>query len=82
MLPAGPDGVPQLVCHLDGVGTGRGIGWLARAADRALGGMFGQGLMTTLAEGYRFLAFNYAPGDEVLLFGFSRGPTRRARWPG
>ena len=36
-------------------------------------GLFGQGLAATLAEAYRFLVFNYAPGDEVLLFGFSRG---------
>jgi uncharacterized protein (DUF2235 family) len=72
VLPAG-DGVAQLVCHLDGVGSGRGTGRLARAADRALGGLFGQGLTGTLAEAYRFLAFNYAPGDALYLFGFSRG---------
>jgi uncharacterized protein (DUF2235 family) len=72
VLPAA-NGVAQLVCHLDGVGTGRGTGWLARISDRALGGLFGQGLMATLAEAYRFLVFNYAPGDEILLFGFSRG---------
>jgi uncharacterized protein (DUF2235 family) len=65
--------VAQLVCHLDGVGSGRGTGRLARAADRALGGLFGQGLTGTLAEAYRFLAFNYAPGDALYLFGFSRG---------
>jgi uncharacterized protein (DUF2235 family) len=73
VLPAGPDGVAQLVCHLDGVGSGRGTGWLAQAADRALGGLFGGGLMATLAEAYRFLVLNYAPGDQIHLVGFSRG---------
>ncbi|HPG23359.1 MAG TPA: DUF2235 domain-containing protein [Amaricoccus sp.] len=73
VLPAAPDGVAQVVCHLDGVGTGRGTGGLARMLDRTLGGLFGQGLTATLAAAYRFLVFTYAPGDEVYLFGFSRG---------
>ena len=73
VLPAGPDGVAQVVCHLDGVGSGRGTGRLARALDRALGGTMGFGLEATLAEAYRFLVFAYAPGDEIHLFGFSRG---------
>lgn len=69
----GADGVAQVVYHLDGVGTGRGTGRLARGIDRALGGMFGQGLMATVEAAYRFLIFNHAPGDEIYLFGFSRG---------
>jgi uncharacterized protein (DUF2235 family) len=73
VLPEGPDGVAQVVCHLDGVGTGRGTGWVARATDRVLGGLIGEGLMATLEAAYRFLVFAYTPGDEVLLFGFSRG---------
>ena len=73
VLPVGPDGVAQVVCHLDGVGTGRGTGLLARAADRVLGGLLGEGLMATLEAAYRFLVFAYAPGDEIQLFGFSRG---------
>lgn len=73
VLPTGTDGVPQVTCHLDGVGTGRGTGWLARGLDRILGGTLGLGLLATLAEAYRFLVLTYAPGDEILLFGFSRG---------
>jgi uncharacterized protein (DUF2235 family) len=73
VLPVAPDGVPQVVCHLDGVGSGRGTGRVARAIDRALGGTFGVGLEATLADAYRFLVFAYAPGDDVQLFGFSRG---------
>jgi hypothetical protein len=45
----------------------------ARALDRALGGALGLGLEATLAEAYRFLVLAYAPGDELQLFGFSRG---------
>jgi uncharacterized protein (DUF2235 family) len=73
VLPHGPDGVPQIVCHLDGVGSGRGTGQIARISDRLLGGLLGEGLMATIEEAYRFLVFAYAPGDEVQLFGFSRG---------
>ena len=73
VVPRGRDGVAQVVFHLDGVGTGRGTGALARGIDRAFGGMFGQGLMATLEAAYRFLIFNYAPGDAIYLFGFSRG---------
>ena len=73
VLPEGPDGVAQVVCHLDGVGTGRGTGRVAQATDRVLGGLIGEGLMATLEAAYRFLVFAYAPGDEVMLLGFSRG---------
>jgi uncharacterized protein (DUF2235 family) len=73
VLPVAPDGVAQVACHLDGVGSGRGTGRLARAADRVLGGLVGGGLMATLEAAYRFLVLAYAPGDEVFLVGFSRG---------
>ena len=73
VLPVAPGRVPQIVCHLDGVGTGQGTGRVSRALDRALGGAFGQGLMASVAAAYRFLVFTWAPGDEIQLFGFSRG---------
>jgi len=73
VLPQAPDGVAQITCHLDGVGTGRGTGRLARGIDRMLGGLFGTGLTETIEEAYRFLVLTYAPGDEIYLFGFSRG---------
>ena len=65
--------MPQVTFHLDGVGSGRGTGWLARATDHVLGGLFGEGLMATIEAAYRFLVLAYAPGDEIHLFGFSRG---------
>ncbi|PZQ51355.1 MAG: peptidoglycan-binding protein [Rhodovulum sulfidophilum] len=73
VAPRGPDGVAQIVYHIDGVGAGRGTGRIARALDRVLGGAFGQGLLGTIEAAYRFLVFNHAPGDEIFLFGFSRG---------
>lgn len=37
------------------------------------GGAFGWGLDTAVENAYRFLCVNYEPGDEIYLFGFSRG---------
>ena len=61
------DGVQQLVLYLSGVGAG------SYAADRILGGAFGFGLFANIRSAYRFLALNYEPGDEIFVFGFSRG---------
>jgi len=60
-------GVQQLVLYLAGVGAG------SYAADRLLGGAFGFGLFANIRSAYRFLALNYEPGDEIFVFGFSRG---------
>ncbi len=55
------------VCYYDsGVGTGNM--W-----DKFLGGGTGKGLELNIMEAYRFLVNNYHPGDQVFLFGFSRG---------
>jgi Uncharacterized alpha/beta hydrolase domain (DUF2235) len=61
------DGVQQLVLYLSGVG---GAGY---HTDRLLGGAFGLGLFHNVLAGYRFLSINYEPGDEIYVFGFSRG---------
>lgn len=55
----------QLIYYDDGVGTGFG--------QKLLGGAMGLGMVTNLAQAYRFLIFNYSPGDEIYVFGFSRG---------
>lgn len=31
------------------------------------------GIDANIQDGYRFLCLNYVPGDEIYLFGFSRG---------
>jgi uncharacterized protein (DUF2235 family) len=60
-------GVQQLVLYISGVGSH--WFWI----DRVLGGAFGFGLFANVTEGYRFIALNYEPGDEIFAFGFSRG---------
>ncbi|HEV7918747.1 MAG TPA: DUF2235 domain-containing protein [Solirubrobacterales bacterium] len=60
-------GTEQLVHYLSGVGSH--YYWF----DRILGGAFGFGLFSNVTAGYRFLALNYEPGDEIYVFGFSRG---------
>jgi len=59
------DGVPQVVYYDPGLGT--------QAGNKLLGGALGDGINVNIRETYRFLALNYAPGDEIYLFGFSRG---------
>jgi uncharacterized protein (DUF2235 family) len=74
ILPSDPrDGTVQIVHHLDGVGSGAGTGGWAKAWDRIVGGAFGEGIDGKLEDAYRVLVFNYAPGDEIYLLGYSRG---------
>jgi uncharacterized protein (DUF2235 family) len=61
----GSDGVPQLKFYDSGVGTH----WY----DVITGGAFGAGLSDNIRDGYRWLMENYEDGDEIFLFGFSRG---------
>lgn len=56
----------QIVYYGQGVGTGNLV-------DRVTGGAFGDGLEDNIHDAYRFLVANYEPGDELYLFGFSRG---------
>jgi uncharacterized protein (DUF2235 family) len=58
-------GVEQVVFYVRGVGT--------RRFQHLRGGAFGIGLSRNVREAYRFLVENYEPGDELFLFGFSRG---------
>lgn len=59
-------GIAQIVYYDEGVGTGN---W----RDKMLGGATGKGLYERVVEGYKALVFNYEPGDEIFIFGFSRG---------
>ena len=64
---AGRDGagLVQRVYYHRGVGTGR---W-----DHLRGGALGWGLSENIQDAYAFLVQEYEPGDELFLFGFSRG---------
>lgn len=46
---------------------------LRRLQERIDGLAFGRGLFDNVAEGYRFLMENWQAGDQIFLFGFSRG---------
>lgn len=59
------DGISQVIHYDEGVGTGR--------LERFSGGMLGAGLIQNVREAYRFLLFNYDVGDQIFVFGFSRG---------
>ena len=59
-------GVEQLVNYIPGVGVASGWAHL-------LGGAFGYGLLDNVLRGYRRLCETWQPGDDVFLFGFSRG---------
>lgn len=63
--PQDVNGVEQIVHYTQGVGTH----WY----DKWLGGGFGLGISDNIKNGYKFICSNYTPGDEIFLFGFSRG---------
>ena len=58
-------GVPTIKWYDKGVGTKWG--------NKIRGGFLGRGLAKNILQGYKFLADNYESGDEIYLFGFSRG---------
>ena len=64
--PLAEDGTPQIVFYSEGIGTGN-------KADKLLGGAFGKGIDRHIQDVYRFLCLNYSLGDEIYLYGFSRG---------
>ena len=41
--------------------------------DRVIAGAIGHGIDKNILDGYRYIVQNYAPGDKIYLFGFSRG---------
>jgi uncharacterized protein (DUF2235 family) len=71
--PIDPCGIVQVPIYIQGVGTGEGVSSLSRTLDALLGGAFGWGLLENIGEAYRHLVFLYEPGDEIYIFGFSRG---------
>ncbi|WP_083480289.1 DUF2235 domain-containing protein [Loktanella sp. 5RATIMAR09] len=67
------EGNTQQVIYSPGVGSGAGNNWLGKKMDRIFGGALGWGLMDMIEDVYRNLVFAYQPGDEIYIFGFSRG---------
>ncbi|MEA2952492.1 MAG: hypothetical protein QOJ96_2012 [Alphaproteobacteria bacterium] len=62
--PVSADGLAQCTYYNTGLGT-RG--------EKFRSGMFGHGLDAAVVDGYEWLIENYNPGDEIFIFGFSRG---------
>jgi uncharacterized protein (DUF2235 family) len=65
--PIASDGTAQIVYYQSGIGTEHS------KSEKIGGGIFGWGIDTNIKDAYRFLCLNYQPGDQVYLFGFSRG---------
>ncbi|QIR15374.1 DUF2235 domain-containing protein [Shewanella aestuarii] len=62
--PIAVDGKLQQVFYDWGIGSYH---------DAFVAGATGRGLHKNIMDGYRYIVQNYAPGDEIWLFGFSRG---------
>jgi uncharacterized protein (DUF2235 family) len=65
--PAADDKRPQISYYDDGVGTS------SFKPLAALGGAFGWGLKRNVLDIYRYACRNYREGDDIYVFGFSRG---------
>jgi len=63
-VPNDAKGIKQIVFYDWGIGSYH---------DKISGGGLGAGLEKNVMDGYRFLVHNYESGDEIYLFGFSRG---------
>jgi len=61
-------GTDQVVYYDQGVGTGA-VGKF----DKLIGGGTGYGISKNIRDCYSFIANNYVDGDDLFLFGFSRG---------
>ena len=64
--PQATGNILQIIFYDEGVGTGD-------KADRIFGGALGWGIDKNIQDAYRFLCLNYEQGDEIYLYGFSRG---------
>ncbi|KAK9451279.1 uncharacterized protein V1518DRAFT_408134 [Limtongia smithiae] len=62
--------IPQVVYYQPGLGTdGGALYWMTNL----FAGAFGWGILEQIREVYNFISYNYEPGDELFMFGFSRG---------
>lgn len=66
VLPEDKEGMPQITFYDKGLGTHWGL-------SKWVEGITGYGISTNIIDAYEFLCLNYQPGDEIYLFGFSRG---------
>jgi uncharacterized protein (DUF2235 family) len=62
--PVAADNIFQQVFYDWGIGS---------YYDELQGGITGKGINKNIQDDYRYIIQNYSPGDEIFLFGFSRG---------
>ncbi|HYD89056.1 MAG TPA: DUF2235 domain-containing protein [Vitreimonas sp.] len=81
--------IHQTVIYTHGVGSSIGAlakrGFLEEVSytfNRLAGGAFGEGLEDGIVDTYLRLAFDYEAGDEIYIFGFSRGAFAARRLAG
>ena len=67
LCPASTDGVAQLLYYDMGIGSEGDL------IKKVYDGATGTGISNKILQAYRFIINNYEPGDELFLFGFSRG---------
>jgi uncharacterized protein (DUF2235 family) len=78
VLPLDPSDLRPQITYYD-VGIGALVKYPGRPnallsfADRVLGGGWGAGFESNVEEAFRFLAHNLREGDQIFIFGFSRG---------
>lgn len=86
-----PDGsyIYQTVIYTQGVGSTLSalaqrtfIGDVVSSVNRLFGGAFGEGLEDGILDTYLRLAFDYEAGDQIYIFGFSRGAFAARRLSG
>ena len=63
--PVSTDGWEQRAYYSKGLGT--------KFGEKISGGLFGAGIDTAITSAYEWLMDHYAEGDEIFIFGFSRG---------
>jgi uncharacterized protein (DUF2235 family) len=73
VAPVSRKGQAQIVFYDEGVGVAANISRTTDTLTKLLGGAFGRGLDRKIEAAYRFLVLNYEPGDDIYVFGFSRG---------
>jgi len=57
----------QIAKYVHGVGNSESF------LKKAMGGMFGMGVIARIVRGYTFISRHYDAGDEIHIVGFSRG---------
>jgi len=67
------DPMKQLVYYQAGIGTYTSNGSISHGLSKFVSEMFALEMKQHIKEGYRYLMENYRSGDQICIFGFSRG---------